>query len=132
VHVPAATIVTVAVLTFELNVVEPTVHTPVVEDEYETVNPFAALVSERFAVEEIVNGGSEGLLSGGEVRSIVWPALVITMLSITFVAGSYDAFPAWLATIVHVPAATIVTVATDALPLNELAPTVQTLVSAGE
>ena len=92
-HVPAATIVTVAELTFALNVVEPTVQTPSVDDEYETDKPLAAFVSERFAVEEMVKGGSVGFLSGGDVRSIFWAAFVIRMLSVTFVAGSYEAFP---------------------------------------
>jgi hypothetical protein len=103
VHVPTPTIVTV---------VPDTVQTAVVSELNATVNP-------ELAVALTVNGMSPNTLSGSGLKVIVcdWEATV--KLRETCGAGLKLALPAWLASIVQVPAETIVTVDPE---------TVQTLV----
>ena len=80
----------------------------------------------------VPRAGASVVVGAAVVEDDAATRLEMSILSVTSVAGSYEPLPPWLATMVHVPAATIVTVATEALPLNELAPTVQTLVSDDE
>lgn len=94
VQVPAATSVTV---------VPVTVHLEVVVEEKPTASP-----DEDVAL--TVNGAVPNVLPANAAKVIVWFALAIVKLRSTSGAGAYVALPACEARIVHVPAATIVTV----------------------
>jgi hypothetical protein len=103
VHVPTPTIVTV---------LTDTVQTAVVSELNVTVNP-------ELATALTVNGTSPNTLSGSGLKVIVCDCDATVKLRETCGAGLKLALPAWLASIVQVPAATIVTVDPE---------TVQTLV----
>jgi hypothetical protein len=79
------------------------VHTLVVTVENVTARP-------EVAVAETVNGASPKLRLASAPKAMVWLALATVKLCVTWGAAPYVALPDWSAAIVHVPAATIVTV----------------------